>query len=95
MTNTIKLPSYNSANFHAELIEFGYFLERKVRPNCKHDLNTYPNTVWNAIQSKMLDGLKHFIETKVSSDEVLMLQWYNSGVFIKTADKVLGFDILY
>lgn len=89
-----QIPTYKSDSFHSSLIEFGHFLERSIRPGLKHDLKTYPNAFWQAIENRMYEGLNLFIATKAKPGQIIMLQWYNSGVFIKTSETIIGFDIL-
>jgi hypothetical protein len=36
----------------------------------------------------------YFIETQAPNDGFLVLQWYNSGIFVKFGNKIVGFDIL-
>lgn len=35
----------------------------------------------------------YFIETQAPNDGFLVLQWYNSGIFVKFGNKIVGFDI--
>jgi hypothetical protein len=86
------IPDSRSENFHGQLIEFGRFLERECLPGGRHDLKNWPNAVWQKIIEGMLHGLNEFMN--YSSPEPLFLQWYNSGVFVKVAGKILAFDIL-
>jgi hypothetical protein len=34
----------------------------------------------------------YFIETQAPNDGFLVLQWYNSGIFVKFGNKIVGFD---
>ncbi|MDD3146703.1 MAG: hypothetical protein PHD82_05330 [Candidatus Riflebacteria bacterium] len=88
------LPDRQNPDFIGQLINFGHYLEKSARPGCKFDLSLWPNTLWQLIEKKMLSGLDLFVSTTVKESEVLMLQWYNSGIFIKTAEAVIGFDIV-
>jgi len=88
------LPDFRNPDFLNELRTFGRFLENNIRPGCRFDLSIYPNALWQLIETKMLKGLNDFLSTEVSDDQVLMLQWYNSGVFIRCNGKIAGFDIL-
>ncbi|NCB39134.1 MAG: MBL fold metallo-hydrolase [Erysipelotrichia bacterium] len=89
-----ELPDCRSSDFLPQLVDFGHFLENAVRPGCLFDLKQWPNLLWQKIEAAMLHGFETFLGTKVPVGEVLMLQWYNSGIFVKTAEKVLGFDII-
>lgn len=88
------LPDQHDPQFLQQLIRFGNFLETETRPECSHDLTQWPNLFWQTIEARMLEGLSEFLSAKVSAGTILMLQWYNSGVFIRTAQLVMAFDVL-
>lgn len=90
----IKLPDQFSEKFLDQLVEFGHFLESNVRPGSKYDLKKHPNDLWLLIEAQILRGLEEFAAAELLPGQVLMLQWYNSGVFIKSGGKIAGFDIL-
>lgn len=92
--NSLVLPDRKDSRFLQQLIEFGQFLETETRPGCPHDLVRWPNLLWQTIEARMLLGFEEFLATNPRGNEILMLQWYNSGVFIKTAQQILAFDVL-
>ncbi len=89
-----ELPDREEPEFFFRLVDFGRFLEEKCRNGAPHDLSVWPNFVWKAIAGKMLQGLKSFLKAKPGSDQIIVLQWYNSGIFVKTAAQVIGFDVI-
>ena len=89
-----QLPESGNPDFFQQLVEFGRFLEQHVRPGRAYDLRLWPNALWKTIEERMLYNWHIFVKTPVSYGQVLLLQWYNSGVFLKTADSMLGFDIV-
>ena len=89
-----KLPDYRAENYFSLLSDFGRFIENNCRPGCEFDLAGWPNPLWQIIEQKLADGLQKFAEIPPSSGEISMLQWYNSGILVKTKDQVVGFDIL-
>ncbi len=90
----IKIPDSSSPSFFNELINLGQIFEEKVRPGCEFDLMQSPNHIWEQIQAQMLASLDKFCNSKTCPNGVEMLQWYNSGVFIRTSTVSIGFDIL-
>lgn len=88
------LPDFRSDTFLADLIRFGHFLENNCRPGCCYDLGSWPNPVWQLLEAKLLFGLSAFAAADLVGEEVLLLQWYNSGILIKTGSLCLGFDLL-
>ncbi len=83
-----KLPDRRESDFLAELVRFGHFLEANTRSGCRHDLKVWPNQLWLQIQERMLEGFKAFVDQKIRGDEILLLQWYNSGIFLKSASGI-------
>lgn len=89
-----QLPDNSNPEFFQQLIEFGRFLEQHVRPGRAYDLRLWPNALWKLIEERMLFNWHAFLRAPVAEGQVLLLQWYNSGVFLKTAGSMLGFDIV-
>ncbi|MBU1108677.1 MAG: MBL fold metallo-hydrolase [Candidatus Riflebacteria bacterium] len=88
----LTLPDSRSPDFYRQLVEFGHFLEKESRAGCRYDLARWPNPLWQKIEVNMLAGLQRFL----AADDrgITMLQWYNSGIFIKAAGKIIACDIL-
>ncbi len=89
-----QLPDSSTPEFFPQLIAFGQFLEQHVRPGRAYDLRLWPNALWKIIEERMLYNWRSFMRFPVPEGQACMLQWYNSGVFIKTASSTLGFDIV-
>jgi len=89
-----QLPESGNPEFFQQLVEFGRFLEQHVRPGRACDLRIWPNALWKTIEERMLYSWHAFMRTPVAEGQVLLLQWYNSGIFLKTAGSMLGFDIV-
>lgn len=88
------LPDREQPEFFARLLWFGQFIEENCRRNCQFDLKNWPNPVWQAVAKKLLLGLNSFSKTKPAPGQVAILQWYNSGILVKTSEQVLGFDLV-
>ncbi len=88
------LPDREQPEFFARLLWFGQFIEENCRRNCQFDLNNWPNPVWQALARKLFLGLEDFSKTKPEPGQVVILQWYNSGILVKTPEQVLGFDLV-
>ena len=88
----LTLPAAGSPEFYRQLVEFGRFVETECRPGCCHDLARWPNLLWQKVEVQMLAGLQRFL--RADDDGITMLQWYNSGVFIKAAGMIVAFDLL-
>jgi L-ascorbate metabolism protein UlaG (beta-lactamase superfamily) len=88
----LTIPDSGSPHFYRQLVEFGRFVERECRPGCRHDLACWPNIFWQKVEAQMLAGLQRFLQA--DGDGITMLQWYNSGVFIKAAGKTIAFDLV-
>jgi L-ascorbate metabolism protein UlaG (beta-lactamase superfamily) len=86
------LPDAGSPDFYRQLVEFGRFVENECRPGCRYDFARWPNLLWQKVEARMLAGLQRFLAAE--DESVTMLQWYNSGVFIRAAGKVIAFDIV-
>lgn len=88
------LPDFRGESFLADLIGFGHFLENNCRLGCCYDFGGWPNPVWQLLEAKLLSGLSAFAAVEPADEEIVLLQWYNSGILIKTAGLCLGFDLL-
>lgn len=89
-----ELPDYQSENYFNQLLAFGRFLEQHTRAACKFDLMQNPNPLWLKIEKSLLESFSKFVQTNVDNNEILILQWYNSGIFIKSPKITVGLDIL-
>lgn len=90
----ICLPDSKNSDYIGQLLAFGQFLENKSRPGCEFDLQNWPNPLWQLIAARMNEGFTRFLAARPVAGEVLMLQWYNSGIFIKTASQTIAFDVV-
>lgn len=88
------LPDSASPEYFAQLLKFGDFLEQQTRPGNNYDLSTWPNPLWDKMQQRLEAGLTSFLSARVNPGQICMLQWYNSGILIKTAHGCLGFDLV-
>ena len=88
----LRIPDAGSFDFYRQLVEFGWFVENECRFGCRYDLVRWPNHFWQKVETQMLAGLQQFLQN--DSDGITMLQWYNSGILIKAAGKVLAFDLI-
>jgi len=86
------VPDAGSPDFYRQLVEFGRFVESECRPGCRYDFARWPNLLWQKVEAQMLAGLQQFL--RADADGITMLQWYNSGLFIKAAGKIVAFDIV-
>jgi L-ascorbate metabolism protein UlaG (beta-lactamase superfamily) len=91
---SLQLPDSSSPDFLAQLQLFGRFLQENCRPEGPHDLKQFDNQLWQLVQAAMLEGLNKFLNAEPAKNEMLMLQWYNSGIIIKTAQQTIAFDLL-
>jgi L-ascorbate metabolism protein UlaG (beta-lactamase superfamily) len=89
-----KLPVNSKPDYHLCLVEFGRFVENHCRQGCIADLAQSDNLLWQNIMAKMLEGLGKFISQTVKEGHILMLQWYNCGILLKTCDSITAFDLL-
>ena len=75
-------------------LKLGNFFEQNFRQNQTYDLHCHPNPAWKIIEASMLTKLDSFLTSPNSSTGLEILQWYNSGVFIKIGHEIFAFDIL-
>ena len=88
----LTIPDARSPEFYRQLVEFGHFVENECRPGCRYDLARWPNLLWQKVEAQMLAGLQRFLHADANG--ISMLQWYNSGVFIKAAGRIVACDLL-
>lgn len=89
-----RIPDSTGPDFPRQLIEFGHLLETQARPGCCFDLRQWPNLLWQTIEKRMLSGWLEFTGCPACPEKILMLQWYNSGVFFRVSGKIIGCDIV-
>lgn len=87
-----EIPNAAAPDYYRQLVDFGNFVERECRPGCRYDLARWPNPLWQKVEAHMLAGLQRFLDA--GGDAIRMLQWYNSGVLIRAAGKVVSFDLV-
>ncbi len=88
------LPDNLQPDLIGQLLSFGRFVEENCRPGCRFDLNIWPNPVWQMIEARLSAALASFVAAPSGHDEMLMLQWYNSGILLKNAGQIMGFDLV-
>lgn len=89
-----ELPKSEARNYFEQLLNFGNFLERETRAGCQFDLNFWPNPLWQLIQQSLESGLAKFFNQTVLPGKICLLQWYNSGIIIRTDKRAIGFDLI-
>ncbi|MGM0601441.1 MAG: MBL fold metallo-hydrolase [Candidatus Rifleibacteriota bacterium] len=98
MTNNnienLKLPDSKQPDFFHRLLKFGSFLENYCRKGDIYDLENWPNPVWQKIEERLQQGLIRLENTIVKDHQLYMLQWYNSGIILKTSNSIIAFDLV-
>lgn len=90
----VEFPNSQSKSYFNDLLKLGEYIENTSRSGNENDFIKWPNKIWKLYEKNMHLGFLSFIETQAPNDGFLVLQWYNSGIFVKFGNKIVGFDIL-
>lgn len=90
----VTFPNSRSKSYFSDLLKLGEFIENTSRKGNENDFAKWPNEIWKLYETNMYSGFLSFNETPAPKDKFLVLQWYNSGIFVKFGNKIIAFDIL-